>query len=63
MSALYAGMDLKSSIDPAYDVLGVNRFLLHPAIKPMLLALALVPLASLLWAIFADTLGPARPRL
>jgi sulfoxide reductase heme-binding subunit YedZ len=32
--------------------------LLHPAAKPLLFAAGLLPLASLAWGVFADTLGP-----
>jgi len=32
--------------------------LLHPAAKPLLFAVALLPLASLVWGAVADTLGP-----
>lgn len=35
----------------------VNRWLLHPAAKPVLFALALGPMAWLVWAAFADQLG------
>jgi sulfoxide reductase heme-binding subunit YedZ len=35
----------------------VNRLLLKPAAKPLVFALALVPLGLLVWGIFADTLG------
>jgi methionine sulfoxide reductase heme-binding subunit len=35
----------------------VNRLLLHPATKPMLFVLALVPFAHLLYGALADTLG------
>ena len=35
----------------------MNRLLLHPAAKPLLFALALVPLAHLLWGATANTLG------
>jgi sulfoxide reductase heme-binding subunit YedZ len=34
-----------------------NTVLLHPAAKPALFVLALLPFASLVWGIFADTLG------
>jgi methionine sulfoxide reductase heme-binding subunit len=34
-----------------------QRALLHPAAKPLVFALALLPLASLVWGIFAQTLG------
>ncbi len=35
----------------------MNRLLLKPAAKPLVFALALVPLAWLVWGIFANTLG------
>ncbi|RVU43322.1 sulfoxide reductase heme-binding subunit YedZ [Rubrivivax rivuli] len=35
----------------------VNRLLLKPAVKPLVFALALVPLGLLVWGVFADTLG------
>jgi sulfoxide reductase heme-binding subunit YedZ len=35
----------------------VNRLLLKPAAKPLVFALALAPLAWLVWGAFADTLG------
>lgn len=35
----------------------MNRLLLKPAAKPLVFALALVPLGLLVWGIFADTLG------
>ena len=35
----------------------VNAWLLHPAAKPALFALALLPFATLLWGAVADTLG------
>jgi sulfoxide reductase heme-binding subunit YedZ len=35
----------------------VNRLLLKPAAKPLVFALALVPLGLLVWGAFADTLG------
>jgi methionine sulfoxide reductase heme-binding subunit len=35
----------------------VNRWLLHPAAKPLLFVLALAPMAWLVWAAFADQLG------
>lgn len=35
----------------------VNRWLLHPAAKPLMFALALMPFAWLLWAAYADKLG------
>jgi len=38
-------------------VTAVNRWLLHPAVKPVLFALALAPLLWLLWAAAADRLG------
>jgi sulfoxide reductase heme-binding subunit YedZ len=38
-------------------VSAVNRWLLHPAVKPVLFALALAPLLWLLWAAAADRLG------
>ncbi|WP_088284344.1 sulfite oxidase heme-binding subunit YedZ [Ideonella sp. A 288] len=36
----------------------MNKLLLHPATKPLLFALALLPFAHLLWGAIADTLGP-----
>ena len=36
----------------------MNKLLLHPAAKPLLFALALVPFALLLWGAIANTLGP-----
>lgn len=41
---------------PRRIVLG--KLLLHPAVKPALFALALLPFAWLLYGAFADTLGP-----
>ena len=35
----------------------MNKLLLHPAAKPLLFALALAPLAQLLWGAIANTLG------
>ena len=35
----------------------VNKVLLHPAAKPLLFALALLPFANLLWGAIANTLG------
>jgi sulfoxide reductase heme-binding subunit YedZ len=35
----------------------INAALLHPAVKPVLFALSLVPFASLLWGAVSDTLG------
>jgi len=35
----------------------MNKLLLHPAAKPLLFALALLPLAQLLWSAIANTLG------
>ena len=35
----------------------MNKLLLHPATKPLLFALALLPFAQLLWGALADTLG------
>ena len=35
----------------------LQRGLLHPAAKPIVFALALLPLASLVWRVFADALG------
>ena len=35
----------------------MNKLLLHPAAKPVLLALALLPFAQLLWGAVANTLG------
>jgi sulfoxide reductase heme-binding subunit YedZ len=35
----------------------MNKLLLHPAAKPLLFALALLPLAQLLWGAVANTLG------
>ncbi|GCL64189.1 sulfite oxidase heme-binding subunit YedZ [Pseudaquabacterium pictum] len=35
----------------------MNKLLLHPAAKPLLLALALLPFAQLLWGAVANTLG------
>jgi len=35
----------------------VNRLLLKPAAKPLVFAMALAPLAWLVWGAFADTLG------
>ncbi|WP_245479123.1 sulfite oxidase heme-binding subunit YedZ [Rubrivivax rivuli] len=35
----------------------MNRLLLKPAVKPLVFALALVPLGLLVWGVFADTLG------
>jgi sulfoxide reductase heme-binding subunit YedZ len=35
----------------------INTALLHPAVKPALFALSLLPFASLLWGAIADTLG------
>jgi sulfoxide reductase heme-binding subunit YedZ len=35
----------------------VNRWLLHPAAKPLLFLLALAPMAWLVWAAFTDQLG------
>ena len=35
----------------------MNKLLLHPAAKPLLFALALAPLAQLLWGAVANTLG------
>jgi sulfoxide reductase heme-binding subunit YedZ len=35
----------------------VNRLLLKPAAKPLVFALALVPLGLLVWGVFADSLG------
>lgn len=35
----------------------MNKLLLHPAAKPMLFALALLPLAQLLWGAITNTLG------
>ena len=35
----------------------MNKLLLHPAAKPLLFGLALLPLAQLLWGAFANTLG------
>jgi methionine sulfoxide reductase heme-binding subunit len=35
----------------------MNKLLLHPAAKPLLFALALVPFAHLLWGALANTLG------
>jgi sulfoxide reductase heme-binding subunit YedZ len=35
----------------------VNSALLHPAVKPVLFVLALLPFASLLWGAIANTLG------
>ena len=36
----------------------MKKLLLHPATKPVLFALALLPFARLLYGAFADTLGP-----
>jgi sulfoxide reductase heme-binding subunit YedZ len=36
----------------------VNRWLLHPAAKPLLFALSLLPFVHLAWGAIADTLGP-----
>ncbi|MCW5632140.1 MAG: sulfoxide reductase heme-binding subunit YedZ [Rubrivivax sp.] len=36
----------------------INGWLLHPAVKPAVFVLALLPFASLLWGAVADTLGP-----
>jgi sulfoxide reductase heme-binding subunit YedZ len=36
----------------------INGWLLHPAVKPAVFVLALIPFASLLWGAVADTLGP-----
>jgi len=36
----------------------MNKLLLRPATKPLLFALALLPFAWLVWAAFADALGP-----
>jgi sulfoxide reductase heme-binding subunit YedZ len=36
----------------------VNRWLLHPAAKPLVFGLALGPFAWLFWGALADTLGP-----
>ena len=38
-------------------MVAANRLLLHPAAKPVLFGLALLPLASLVWGAAADTLG------
>jgi sulfoxide reductase heme-binding subunit YedZ len=35
----------------------MNKLLLHPTVKPLLFALALVPFGQLLWGAIADTLG------
>ncbi len=35
----------------------MNKLLLHPAAKPLLFALALIPFANLLWGALANTLG------
>ena len=35
----------------------MNKLLLHPAAKPLLFALALLPFAQLLWGAVANTLG------
>ena len=35
----------------------MNKLLLHPAAKPLLFALALLPFAQLLWGAMANTLG------
>ena len=35
----------------------MNKLLLHPAVKPLLFALALIPFGQLLWGAIADTLG------
>ena len=35
----------------------MNKLLLHPAAKPLLFALALIPFAHLLWGALANTLG------
>lgn len=35
----------------------LNRFLLHPAVKPLLFALCLSPFASLLYGVLTNTLG------
>ncbi|HSW07056.1 sulfite oxidase heme-binding subunit YedZ [Aquabacterium sp.] len=36
----------------------MNKLLLHPATKPLLFVLALLPFAHLVWGAIADTLGP-----
>ena len=38
-------------------VVPMNKLLLHPAAKPLLFALALIPFAHLLWGALANTLG------
>ena len=47
----------RSSTDPHPLRAGLGRWLLHPAAKPVALALGLAPLAWLLWQAMADQLG------
>lgn len=51
MSRSLAPAQARSMLSP------LNRWLLHPAAKPLLFALALVPMCWLVWAAFADQLG------
>jgi methionine sulfoxide reductase heme-binding subunit len=48
---------VRPAAGPAKLTAQVQRALLHPAAKPLVFVLALVPLASLVWGIFANTLG------